>query len=55
MTVLFLLAFTLTLFFLYRRRQSTIILKALPAYVPKKRLPKGRKIPIPDYIPNFYY
>ncbi len=38
-----------------KRSMSDVTLKATPAYVPKKRLPKNSRNPIPDYIPTFYY
>ncbi len=54
MFVLLLSAISLLLLRQFKRIKSTITLKAIPAYVPQKRLPK-RKNPLPDIIPTFYY
>lgn len=54
MFVLLLSAISLVLKSQFKKIQAIITLRAIPAYVPQRRLPK-RKNPIPDNIPTYYY
>jgi hypothetical protein len=54
MITLFCLAFSNFIRLRLKRKNDDALLKAIPAYVPAKRLPK-RKNPVPDSIPTFYY
>jgi hypothetical protein len=54
MITLFCLAFANFIRLRLKRKNNDALLKAMPAYIPQKRMPK-RKNPIPDSIPTFYY
>ncbi len=55
MFIVFLIAFSLVYTFLFKKRTIKSMLNATPAYAPKRRLPKNKKIQVPEYIPKFYY
>lgn len=55
MYLLFLAAFTLVYNLFFKEYGKTALLKAVPAYVNKKRIPKNHKVPLPKDIPTFYY
>ena len=50
MFILFLMAFSLVYNLLFSKSLKPIVLKATPAYAPKKRLPRRARIPLPDFI-----
>ncbi len=56
MFILFLLAFTLVYNLLFKQpKTSKFILKAVPAYVNKKRFRQQGRIRLPDNIPTYFY
>jgi|GEM_PF-6078441 hypothetical protein len=57
MYILFLIAFSLVYKVLFTpiNASNRFRLNATPAYVPKNKLRKKHKIPLVDFIPNFFY
>ncbi len=55
MSLPLLFAYTLLLMISQFKNLSSIILKAMPAFTPKKRLPNSKRKTLPDNIPKYYF
>jgi hypothetical protein len=55
MFILFSLAFTLFIIYLYVRTKDQSVTKAVPAYVPQSRIPKKKPQKLPGIVPPYYF